>query len=203
MSTPEHRSNPLQRLLEKSWCLFPHDTELAHWVDCTLPAARRTLTAPEAGQWWRCGDTWFAGVNVLPNDERGAVEGGPPLSGAAVRFVHDYLATEQIRWDRGQVSVCFPGYPRPMASESETAFRFRRDQDAAHVEQPIELLLICYLQAVAHSAERRVRDAEAVGSIPTSLTFIICIAPVAQRAEHLPTKQRTRVRLPLGASLAR
>ncbi|MFT4607291.1 MAG: hypothetical protein ACI9YO_001340 [Gammaproteobacteria bacterium] len=30
--------------------------------------------------------------------------------------------------------ICYPGYPKRMAIESESAFNFRRDRDAAHVD---------------------------------------------------------------------
>ena len=53
-------------------------------------------------------------------------------------------------------------------------------------------------QAVAQSAERRFREAEAAGSNPASLIH----ASVSQQAEPLPTKQDTRVRVPPGAFLA-
>ena len=36
--------------------------------------------------------------------------------------------------DRGQISVTYPGYPRPGAGDSPANFRFRRDRDAAHVD---------------------------------------------------------------------
>jgi hypothetical protein len=39
-----------------------------------------------------------------------------------------------IAWDRAQVSICFPGYPQPWEGESDSAFAFRRDRDAAHVD---------------------------------------------------------------------
>lgn len=71
---------------------------------------------------------------MLPNDTEGAVEGGPKLSGQAVAFIHEALGLTGFAWDRGQVSVCYPGYPRPMDTESEAAYRFRLNRDAAHVD---------------------------------------------------------------------
>ena len=35
---------------------------------------------------------------------------------------------------KGQVSVVYPGYPRPKEGESEAAFDYRRDRDAAHLD---------------------------------------------------------------------
>lgn len=118
----------------RGWCRFDADPVLASWVARTLPAARATIAAPENAKWWRCGGTWFAGVNVLGNDALGAVPGGPPLAGRAIDFIRDHLGLSGFTWDPGQVSVCTPGYPQPMPSETDAAFRYRRDKDAAHVD---------------------------------------------------------------------
>lgn len=122
------------QFFDKGWCRFPYDPVLADWVDGCRDAAQATVTAPEFDQWHRCEGTWFVGVNALPNDEVGAVNGGPALAGDAVSFIREALGMDEIAWDRGQVSVCYPGYPKPMESESDASFRFRRDRDAAHVD---------------------------------------------------------------------
>ncbi|MEM8688536.1 MAG: hypothetical protein AAGF81_14480 [Pseudomonadota bacterium] len=119
---------------ERGWCRFPHDPVVADWVHHSLDAARQTLNAPEQSQWLRCGGTWFAGVNALPNDESGAVGGGPAISGAAIDFITQELSLSGFAWDRAQVSICYPGYPKPGAHETEAAARFRRNRDAAHVD---------------------------------------------------------------------
>ena len=81
-----------------------------------------------------CGGTWFAGVNALPNDCAGAVAGSKPLSGVAIEFINSSLGLSGFDWDKGQVSVCYPGYPQPMDTETPAAFRYRRYRDAAHVD---------------------------------------------------------------------
>jgi hypothetical protein len=124
----------LNRFLRLGWCRFGLDPVLSEWVARTLPAARAAVAAPENAKWLRCGGTWFAGVNVLGNDAAGAVPGGVPLAGTAIEFLRDRLEYERIDWDAGQVSVCYPGYPKPMTGETEAAFRYRRDKDAAHVD---------------------------------------------------------------------
>lgn len=116
------------------WCRFPRDTLLERWVRRTLPVARDAVSAADNAQWRRYGGTWFVGVNALPNDRRGAVAGGQALSGRAVSFIHEALCPDEFDWDRAQVSVCYPGYPRPMPGESAAAFRFRQRRDAAHVD---------------------------------------------------------------------
>jgi hypothetical protein len=56
------------------------------------------------------------------------------LAGRAVDFALNVSGLDPVEWDRAQVSVCYPGYPQPSEGESPNVFRFRRDQDAAHVD---------------------------------------------------------------------
>ena len=125
---------PAAHFFEHGWCRFAHDPVLAAWIEASLPAARATVADPANASWLRYQGTWFAGVNALPNDETGAVPGGPALSGAAVEFIHRNLGIETIDWDRAQVSVCYPGYPQPMDGETDGQYRFRLNRDAAHVD---------------------------------------------------------------------
>ena len=118
---------------ELGWTRFDIDPLVLAWLDTAEPAARRSVTDPAFSQWHRCGGTWFAGVNALPNNAAGAVAGGPPLGGEAVR-VAETLAGGPFAWDRAQVSVCRPGYPKPGDGESESSFAYRRKRDAAHVD---------------------------------------------------------------------
>lgn len=126
-----------RQFFAKGWCAFGPDPALAAWAEAARPVAAATLDDPALrASWLRCGGTWFAGVNALPNDAAGAVPeaGVPPLAGTAVAFIAGALGFPGIAWDRAQVSICFPAYPQPWAGESEAAFRFRRDRDAAHVD---------------------------------------------------------------------
>jgi hypothetical protein len=126
-----------ETFFRRGWCRIDADPALAAWAEAAGPVAWETLHDPDQrARWLRCGGTWFAGVNALPTDAGGAIpaRGVPPLSGAAVDFIARELGFAGIAWDRAQVSICFPGYPRPWAGESDAAFRFRRDRDAAHVD---------------------------------------------------------------------
>lgn len=119
------------------WIRFGPDAAVADWAAKSLPVAQACLADPALrARWLRCGGTWFAGVKAFPNDTAGAIPdaGVPPLAGAPVHFTADVLGLPAIAWDSAQVSVCFPGYPQPSAAESEGAFRFRHDRDAAHVD---------------------------------------------------------------------
>lgn len=121
----------------RGWIRFPLDAEIADWAARAAPVAAATMDDPELRTaWLRCGGTWFAGVNALPNDATGAVPdaGIPPLAGAPVRFIAEVLGLAGFAWDRAQVSICLPGYPQPWDGETEAAFRYRRDRDAAHLD---------------------------------------------------------------------
>ena len=119
---------------DKGWCRFEYDDALAGWVQHALPLARAAVSAKANAQWLRCGGTWFAGVNVLPNNPAGEVGNSGPLLGSAVEFIREALGLDEFAWDNAQISVCYPGYPQPMPQEPPAAFRYRRDRDAAHVD---------------------------------------------------------------------
>lgn len=118
----------------KGWTFFDADPAMLAWVAAARPEAQRVAQDPQMKEaWLRCGGTWFVGVNALDNDPSGAVS-GVPLAGDAVDFIRKTIHPEPIEWDRAQVSVCYEGYPQPWDGESEAAFKFRRNRDAAHVD---------------------------------------------------------------------
>ena len=123
----------VQDFLELGWTRFGVDARVLEWLDSAEAAARRSVSDPAFSRWHRCGGTWFAGVGALANDADGAVPGGPPLGGEAVRFA-ETLAGGPFAWDRAQVSICYPGYPKRGDGESAAAFAYRRNRDAAHVD---------------------------------------------------------------------
>ena len=125
----ESRMSPsiTDALAGPGWVRLPFDPAVLAWVRAALPLATKAIAAPDGD--WRCGGTWFPGVDALPNDEAGAVAGVPlPES------LRSPLPIRVGQWHRAQLSALRPGYPRPDPDESEAAFRFRRDRDAAHVD---------------------------------------------------------------------
>jgi hypothetical protein len=126
--------NQARHFFDAGWCRFEYDPLLYRWVEAALAPARATLEDPRLAKWLRYQGTWFAGVNALPNDARGAVGDSGPLSGSAVDFIAGELGLKQFDWDAAQVSICYPGYPRPMTGESPGRTRYRRESDAAHVD---------------------------------------------------------------------
>ncbi len=117
---------------DAGWVAFAHDAVVADWVRQVLPSARASVTNPAHAQWHDCEGTWFIGVDALDNDGQGSVAGSEPLTGAAMEFVTQRYG--QIDLHKAQVSVIYPGYPRPRRGEGEAASRYRAKRDAAHVD---------------------------------------------------------------------
>lgn len=123
----------LDSFLTDGFLRFAADDASLAWARHARPVAAAAASDPSQVHWLRCGGTWFVGVDALPNDAAGRLQGGPPFAGAAVDFVKNELGIS-LPLHRAQVSVCYPGYPQPSAEESEAAYNFRRNRDAAHVD---------------------------------------------------------------------
>ena len=94
------------------------DPAVARWAQ----AAHRAVQGVDRSA-RRHGGTWFVGVDVLPNDADGAVDGVPmPFAAMAPT------------WHAAQVSIIYPGYPRQDAGDTDAAHRFRLTRDAAHMD---------------------------------------------------------------------
>ena len=120
-------------LTDRGWLRFAHDAGLTKWAAQARRVARTAVTDPSLAHWHVCEGTWFVGVDALGSDAQGRVAGSGPLTGPAV----DYLRAAPggvPDLDRGQISVVYPGYPRPRTGESEAAFGYRLRRDAAHVD---------------------------------------------------------------------
>lgn len=105
------------------WRRIQHP-DIAAWAEAARPLAEQVLARSDEA--WRCGGTWFVGVDALPNTTDGAV------NGVAFPWQAVGLAPEPLH--SAQLSVIRPGYPQPSAEESPVAFAFRRDRDAAHLD---------------------------------------------------------------------
>lgn len=122
----------MKDFLEKGWTLFGYDAALAAWAGAAFSVAKERVKATEEQRWIYCEGTWFVGVDTLPNGPDGAVGAAGPVSGAAWDAVAALYG--RLPLHRGQVSVIYPGYPRPKAGEGEAAFGYRLRRDAAHVD---------------------------------------------------------------------
>ena len=78
----------LVSLSERGWIKFDNDPDILDWVHYIQPTAAGIAKDPkQKALWLRHGDTWFVGVNSLPNDPAGSVAEGPQLKGAVVDFL--------------------------------------------------------------------------------------------------------------------
>ena len=120
-------------LFDKGWAVFPAEPAVLKWAEAARDAALKCIARPDAQkQWLQCEGTWFVGVDTLPNGADGAVKGSGPLCGAAYNKALQIYG--ELPLHRAQVSVIYPGYPRPRQGENEAAFRYRLKRDAAHVD---------------------------------------------------------------------
>jgi hypothetical protein len=115
------------------WTVFPPEPAVTNWVRHARQDAMRALSDPDLKQWYQCEGTWFVGLDALDNDAAGRIGASEPLSGAAMDFLAGRFGG-LLPLHKGQMSGVFPGYPRPRVGESDAAFRYRRDRDAAHVD---------------------------------------------------------------------
>lgn len=106
------------------WQRIGPDPAIAEWARAALPMARRAVS--QTDQPLRCGGTWAVGLDLLDNDQTGAVA-GCDLPWAAIGLDPEPL-------HRAQLSVIYPGYPRPWDGETAAGFRFRQTRDAAHLD---------------------------------------------------------------------
>lgn len=123
----------LRTFQTQSYLRFPADPAISRWVQSVLPTARAAVDDPAHAQWHVCENTWFVGVDALPNDADGSIAGAAPLAGTAFDFARDTLGFAGP-WHRAQLSVTSPGYPKPRAGETRAAFGYRLRRDAAHVD---------------------------------------------------------------------
>lgn len=127
---------------DRGWQKLGPDPRIAAWAKAAHTAALETLAA--STEPWRCGGTWFVGVDALPNQP----DGGFP----ATLFPWEALPLTPEPLHRAQLSVIRPGYPQPSPEETPAAFTYRQTRDAAHLDG---------LLAVGPERRRMVREPHA------------------------------------------
>ena len=114
---------------DAGFAVLPPDARTLAWAQAASLATDGVLADPAMrARWLVCEGTWFVGVDALPNTAEGAV-GDVALAGPVVDMLRPLPPLH-----RAQVSVTYPGYPRPREGETGTAFRYRQTRDAAHVD---------------------------------------------------------------------
>ncbi|MEM9523301.1 MAG: hypothetical protein AAF982_04800 [Pseudomonadota bacterium] len=120
------------RFDDAGFVVLEEDPGFASWLSTARLAADRILADPaQRRRNMACDGTWFVGVDALPNDASGMLHGVALKSRALVAMNRRW---GRLPLHRAQLSVTFPGYPRPRDGESEGAFRYRVKRDAAHVD---------------------------------------------------------------------
>ena len=115
----------------KGWKRFSYDPAIAAWASNALQHAKLVVQDPAMQKkWLQCQGTWFVGVDALASDGQGAL-GGVPLVGKVINWLS---AIDHVPFHPAQLSVMYPGYPKPRDGETDAAFRYREKRDAAHVD---------------------------------------------------------------------
>lgn len=116
-------------LAKEGWAAFPANDASRAWAAAAYRVGLNITRDPAARTaHLRHGATWFVGVDALPNDAAGALE-GVPLSGP-----WEGALPCDLPLHRGQLSVIYPGYPQRDPGQSAANHRYRRDRRAAHVD---------------------------------------------------------------------
>lgn len=114
------------------WARFGWDSRTADWTEAAREAGLKALQDPALAHWYDCENAWFIGVDALPNDTSGALA-GRALEGPAIDALRDSFGPLPPLHP-AQLSVIFPGYPKPRRGESAQGIRYRLNRDAAHVD---------------------------------------------------------------------
>lgn len=111
------------------YVVFAPDPRVSRWADAARIRADEAIADPQLRrEWLRHGETWFVGVDALPNGPDGSVDG------LALAGPWDQIVEWQGEWHPAQVSALWRGYPMQDADESDAAHRFRKNRDAAHLD---------------------------------------------------------------------
>ena len=119
-------------LAQKGWAIFDPDPAIIPWVDAAQAAGQQALNDPDMrAKWLVCGDTWFVGVDALPTGADGSLQ-PVPFRGQAAEFIQQNFPDVPLH--AAQLSITWPGYPKPRAGESAGGFAYRLNRGAAHLD---------------------------------------------------------------------
>lgn len=120
-------------LAADGFAVLPASAESLAWAQAAAQVGKAVAADPDQqAAWLQCEGTWFVGVDALPNAPDGSVDGAglPTVLKSATEAAFGPLGPLHP----AQLSVVYPGYPRPRKGESDGAFRYRLNRDAAHVD---------------------------------------------------------------------
>lgn len=114
---------------ECGYVRFAWNSATHRWAEAARRAAQGVVRDPGMrARWLQCQGTWFVGVDALPTARDGSIN-AVPLRGPAIDRVGRCRDLHPA-----QLSITYPGYPRPRDGESDAAFRYRLKRDAAHMD---------------------------------------------------------------------
>ena len=113
-------------MIETGFILFERTDEVSTWAATARSEAERLLVNPIPDM-LRHGGTWYVGVDALPSDEQGRIN-GIPLQGPWQEMVPD------LPLHPAQLSVIYSGYPKKDKDTTDAAHNYRIKRDAAHVD---------------------------------------------------------------------
>ncbi len=110
------------------YVVFDADPRVAKWARAAESVATRIAQDPNMrAENLRHGETWFVGVDALPNGTEGQVD-GVALAGPWQDHVPD------VPMHNGQLSIIYPGYPQRDPDQSAANHQYRITRAAAHVD---------------------------------------------------------------------
>ncbi len=118
-------------LATRGWACFPAEEGTRDWAAIAKRQAVAAAADPAHAHMLVCEGTWFVGLDVLGNGPDGSLD-DVPLTGRAVDVTCAHFGWPPLH--PGQVSITYPGYPRPREGETDAGFRYRLKRDAAHVD---------------------------------------------------------------------
>lgn len=110
------------------FAVFDGDPRVVVWAQAARRVAERIAADAAARRAnLRHGETWFVGVDALPNDASGAID-GVALQGPWQDHVPD------LAQHSAQLSIIYPGYPQRDPDQSVANHNYRVRRCAAHVD---------------------------------------------------------------------
>jgi len=115
-------------LRQNGYVIFDTDPRVARWARAAERAATQIASDPAIrADNLRHGETWFVGVDALPNGPEGQLD-GVPLTGPWQELVPD------VPMHSAQLSIIYPGYPQRDPEQSTANHQYRITRAAAHVD---------------------------------------------------------------------
>lgn len=116
-------------LSDTGYIVFDSDPDVARWAAAAHYIGTEISQNPHIkAANLRHQNTWFVGVDALPNTPDGSIKG------AALQGPWQNHITAPNHWHAAQLSIVYPGYPKQDPDESDANHRYRITRHAAHVD---------------------------------------------------------------------